>query len=242
MGAPAGFEFTPGGTWSFGSTRGEWSPSVCGCGSGSCLCGGSCWCEGEGTGLCGRGGKSSAEVRLLPDNNGEIWASTTTWNVTLVMDEIRAAVRKAMSPQVSANNLAPIPFWPVNLGREQTTIHHERQSSPWSEVDIVGLDKTAEDVAQNVWSSTRWSMTHPDWCVIHCFIHYFVAMASGVRSSIAVSVAWEFLEYLPRVLPWSEHVIDIVFCDRFGDLLAASNHLPLSCKLLAGFPDRLPKW
>lgn len=97
MGAPAGFEFTPGGTWSFGSTRGEWSPSVCGCGSGSCLCGGSCWCKGGCGGPCG-GGKPSGEVLLLPDYDGDILASSETWidgtwperdNVTFDWDKIR---------------------------------------------------------------------------------------------------------------------------------------------------------
>lgn len=77
MRAPAGIELLSEGSWNPGSVSGEWSPGGCGCGSGSgelCSCGGSCGCEGEGGGSCG-GGNPSGEVPLLPDYDGEIWAS-----------------------------------------------------------------------------------------------------------------------------------------------------------------------
>lgn len=75
MRAPAGMELLSEGLWNHGSVSGEWSPGGCGCGSGEpCSCGGSCGCKGEGGGSCG-GGKPSGEVPLLPDYDGEIWAS-----------------------------------------------------------------------------------------------------------------------------------------------------------------------
>lgn len=73
MGAPAGMELLSEGSWNPGSVSGEWSPGGCGCGSGSCSCGGSCGCKGDGGGSCG-GGKSLGEVALLPDYDGEVWA------------------------------------------------------------------------------------------------------------------------------------------------------------------------
>lgn len=76
MGAPAGIELLSEGLWIPGSVSGEWSPGGCGCGSGEpCTCGGTCGCKGEGGGSCG-GGRPSGEVPLLPDYDGEIWAST----------------------------------------------------------------------------------------------------------------------------------------------------------------------
>jgi hypothetical protein len=78
MRTPAGIELLSEGSWNPGSVSGEWSPGGCGCGSGAgepCSCGGSCGCKGEGGGSCG-GGKTSGEVPLLPDYEGEIWAST----------------------------------------------------------------------------------------------------------------------------------------------------------------------
>ncbi len=72
MGAPAGMELLSEGSWNPGSVSGEWSPGGCGCGSGEpCSCG----CKGEGGGSC-CGGKPSGEVPLLPDYDGEIWASS----------------------------------------------------------------------------------------------------------------------------------------------------------------------
>lgn len=67
---------------------------------GSCSCGGSCGCKGEGGGSCG-GGKPSGEVPLLPDYDGEIWASTPTSHEAHTLDEIRAAVRKALDHHLS---------------------------------------------------------------------------------------------------------------------------------------------
>lgn len=77
MGAPAGFELLSEGSWNPGSVSGEWSPCGCGCCSGSgeqCSCGGSCGCKGDGGGSSG-GGKSPDEVPLLPDYEGQVWAS-----------------------------------------------------------------------------------------------------------------------------------------------------------------------
>ena len=74
MGAPV----LSGGSWDCGSAGGEWSPGACGCNTGEpCSCGGSCGCTGEGGGSCGGAGKPPGEVPLLPDYDGEIWASST---------------------------------------------------------------------------------------------------------------------------------------------------------------------
>jgi hypothetical protein len=63
MRAPAEMELLSEGSWNPGSISGEWSPGGCGCGSGS----------GEPY-SCG-GGTPSSEIPMLPDYDGEIWAS-----------------------------------------------------------------------------------------------------------------------------------------------------------------------
>ena len=64
MRAPAEMELLSEGSWNPGSISGEWSPGGCWCGSGS----------GEPY-SCG-GGKPSSEIPMLPDYDGEIWASS----------------------------------------------------------------------------------------------------------------------------------------------------------------------
>lgn len=87
MGAPAGIELLSEGSWNPGSVSGEWLPGGCGCGSGEpCSCGGLCGCKGEGVGSCG-GGKPSGEVPLLPDYDGEIWASSEQSTVDIAVGD-----------------------------------------------------------------------------------------------------------------------------------------------------------
>lgn len=82
------------------------------------------------------------------------------------------------------------------------------------------------------------------WCTIHCRIHYFISGLFGGSNSVGVSLLWEVFEHFtwPVKLPLSEHLIDLLVCDRFGDWLSKHHLPPTWCSLVDAVPDDLVKW
>jgi RHS repeat-associated protein len=81
------------------------------------------------------------------------------------------------------------------------------------------------------------------WCVYHCIWHGIITLTAGRGASAVTSVLWEALEFFTfkPPLPKSEHVIDVLVCDRFGELLAQGGivQVLLGCRHLKNVPDHL---
>jgi hypothetical protein len=113
-----------------------------------------------------------------------------------------------------------------------------RYSAAFLSVSTVEAGRAgASDVARSivaelhraVWEDSQYTPTSYgqalpplSWCTIHCLIHYFISGMFGKGNSRAISLAWEVYEHFtwPVKLPLSEHLVDLLICDRFGDLLS----------------------
>ena len=172
--ALAGFHLEGnGGSWNPGADGGGWNGGGGGCG-GDCSCGGSCGgggacgCKGGGGSCSGKpsGGSGghpdggSGQLPLIPDYDGEIWASPDQFIVDFVVGSHATACTSEFcffgaseeSPEVPTPHNA----WDPSVAALTTIDHQDPQDSP--RVSICGPDIT-------------------DWLVGHLVSDVFLGMS-----------------------------------------------------------------